>query len=203
MSVSNSNNDGVIGPIVAAGELEEALRQVRESESEMVQLVALTMKSNSRIQVPQARGFVYHEVKALGLSPKITKEWAGKILTRKRMNNRLVRPPLIWQPLPPQRPRKKSDWEMSTFVRDGRTFEADRYAPEKGLEVNGRQIHHSCSQAIHFISKVLRTKEGIHQFIVNYDTRPAVAAWGNYVITQREAAERRALGVTGRGATVT
>jgi len=199
MSVNNSEVDGVIAPAVPASELEEAAKQTRVDEGDKVQLIAMTMKGNSKVQIPVARGFKFVTVPALGLSPDVTTSWAKKIMTAKRVNNRLVRPPLIWHLRPGKAPKRA---EAKFFEREGRRFNTDVYAPPEGLVINGRTIHHSVSQAQHFISRVLRTKEAIHRFIVEFDTRPDVAAWGNYVITQKEAEERENLGIANRSGAV-
>ena len=190
--------DGTITPSVPAAELEAALKNARNAETELVRLVALTMKDNCNIQVPVARGYVFTHVPALGLSPEMPLSFAKKIVQGKPANGR-VRPPVIWHLQPPARPK---NYKPQTFEREGRMFETETVAPPSGMTVNGREIHHSVSQALFFISRVLRTREGIHRFITEFDTRPAVAAWGNFVITQKEAEERQALGVAGRGATV-
>jgi len=199
MSVSNNNEDGVFSPSVPASELEEALKRSKSAEEDMVQLIAITMKENSKLQIPVARGFKFVTVGALGLSPEVTLSWAERVMTQKRQNNRLVRPPLIWHLKPKTAPK---NYKKRYFENNGRQFETDIYAPPKGFSVNGRELYHSVSQSQHFISRVLRTKEGIHRYIVEFDTRPAVAAWGNFVITQKEAQEREALGVPGRQMTV-
>lgn len=195
---TRKTNDGVITPSVPASELEAALAKTRDAEAEKVRLVALTMKDNCNIQVPVARGYVFNHVPALGLSPEMPLSWASKIVQGKPSNGR-VRPPLIWHLQPPPRPK---NYKPSYFEKDGRRFETETVAPPANTIVNGREIHHSVSQALFFIAQVLRTREGVHRFITEFDTRPAVAAWGNYVITRKEREEREQLGVAGRGAVV-
>ncbi len=190
--------DGVIEPSVPSEELEKALKKAKDAEQEQVRLVAITMKDNCNVQVPVARGFKFYHVEPLALSPEMPLAWAQKIIETKPSRSR-VRPPVVWHLQPPARPK---NYRPQGFEREGRYFETETVAPAKGTMVNGREIYHSVSQAQHFISRVLRTREGIHRFITEFDTRPAVAAWGNYVITQKEAEERQQLGVASGAATV-
>lgn len=190
--------DGIIEPSVPSEELERALKKAKNAESEQVQLVAITMKDNCNVQVPVARGFRFYHVKPLELSPEMPLAWAQKIIETKPSRSR-VRPPVVWHLKPPARPK---NYRPQYFEREGRQFETETVAPPSGTFVNGREIFHSVSQAQHFISRVLRTREGIHRFITEFDTRPAVAAWGNYVITLKEAEERQQLGVASGAATV-
>ena len=196
---SHKDKDDVYVPSVPAHELKAALEKTKNAEAEMVRLIALTMKDNCNIQVPVARGFKFYHVGPLGVSPQMPLTWATKIVSPKKQATGRIRPPVIWHLAPDPRPK---NFKQQSFVRDGRTFFTDTYAPPKGLTVNGRELHHSISQAIHFISRVLKTREGIHRFITEFDTRGEVAAWGNYVMIQKEAEERDALGVAGRGAAV-
>ena len=185
---------GVVEPNVGTDELEAALRRSKESDGETVRLVAVTMKEHNKIQIPVARGFKFEDIPALGISPEVPKDWGEKMVEARRLNSANVRPAVVWHLEPPSRPRNP---EKKFFERDGRRFYTDVYAPPKGTVINGRPIYHSVSQSIHFISRVLRTVPGIQRWITDYDTRPEVAAWGNYVIQQREQDERDALGVSG------
>jgi hypothetical protein len=192
MAKHRKDEDGVVVPAVAAEELERALAKAREDEGEQVQLVAITMKKSSKIQVPVARGFKFVEVAPLQLSPPVAKTWADNVVQERMQRSKNVRPALVWHVAPPPRPKNA---QKKYFERGGRRFYTDVYAPPEKLTVNGREIHHSISQSIHFISKVLRTSQGIQRWITDFDTRPDVAAWGNYVIQQKEAAEREMLGI--------
>ena len=49
----------------------------------MVRLVALTMKTSSKIQVPVARGFKFVNVEPLGLSPEIPISFAERVTRAK------------------------------------------------------------------------------------------------------------------------
>ena len=196
---THKDDDGVYVPSVPAHELEAALKKAKDAETEMVQLIALTMKDNCNIQVPVARGFKFFHVGPLGISPEMPLSWAKKIVAPKKQSTGRIRPPIIWHLAPPSRPK---NFKQASFTRGGRMFYTDTFAPPKNTIVNGRELFHSVSQSLHFISKVLQTREGIHRFITEFDTRAEVAAWGNYVMIQKESEERDALGVAGRGAAV-
>ena len=195
----NRSVDGVITPKVGPDELEKALELARQEAGEQVRLVAITMKECSKIQVPVARGFEFVEVGPLGLSPPVPKEWAMTMVADRVVRSRNVRPALIWHIAPPPRPKNA---QRKFFERDGRKFFTDIYAPSEDLLINGRQIYHSISQSIFFIARVLRTAPGIQRWITDFDTRPEVAMYGNYVIQSREAEEREMLGVSQNRATV-
>ena len=185
--------DDVIVPNVSSAELESALKRVKEEEGEKTRLVALTMRESNKIQIPVARGFKFVDVPPLGLSPEVPVSWAEKMTEPRHQNARGVKPAVVWHVAPEPRPKNA---QRKSFERDGRRFYTDIYAPSEKLVINGREIKHSVSQSIHFISRVLRTVPGIQRWITDFDTRPEVAAWGNYVIQQREAEERQALGVS-------
>ena len=190
---------GVIVPDVGPDELERALDLAKKEKSETVRLVAITMKETSKIQVPVARGFEFVEVGPLGLSPPVPKDWAQTIVQDRVQRSRNVRPALIWHIAPPPRPKNA---QKKFFERDGRKFFTDIYAPSEELIVNGRRIYHSISQSLFFINKILRTPVGIQRWITDFDTRPEVAMYGNYVIQRREAEEREMLGVPQNRSTV-
>lgn len=189
---TNRGDDGVISPRVSSDELDAAAKKARSAESEMVNLVALTMKTSSSLQVPAARGFKFVNVEPLGVSPQVPKSFAEKVVGNKRSNSNSVRPVIVWHICPDKRPKSAKDQHFQTS--DGLTFRTDVYAPPEGLEINGRKIYHSVSQAQHFIGRVLRTKEGIQRFITEFDTRPDVAAYGNYVINLKDREQREMIG---------
>jgi len=196
MAVTTKNEDGVVSPTVSAKELKAAMEQQSKEEGATTRLVALTMKQTSKIQVPVARGFKYQTVGPLGVTSEVPLDYAKRITQPKRMNSRAVRPAIVWHLVPEKRPKgyKKQSFTTATGV----TFNTDTYAPDEGLEIFGRKIYHSVSQAQHFIAKVLRTKEGIHRFITEFDTRPDVASYGNYMISIKDREEREMLGVNAR-----
>jgi len=196
MATNTKNEEGVVSPAVSAKELKAAMDEQTKQESDSVQLVALTMKKYSKIQVPVARGFKYVSVEPLGVTPKLPVDYAKRVTQPKRINNKNVRPALVWHIMPEKKP--KGYKKQSFTTQNGMTFGTDTYAPEEGLEIFGRKIYHSVSQAQHFIAKVLRTKEGIHRFITEFDTRPDVASYGNYMISEKDREEREMLGVTAR-----
>jgi hypothetical protein len=194
--ITSVDSDGVISPQVSGDELEAAMRKQRSAESEMVRLIALTMKSSSKIQIPAARGFKYVTVGPLEISPPVPLDYAKRVIQPKRINSRTVRPVIIWQLAPEARPKNAK--KTSFTVASGLKFNTDIYAPEEGLEIFGRKIYHSVSQSQHFIAKVLRTKAGIHRFITEFDTRPDVAGYGNYMISEKDREEREMLGMSAR-----
>ena len=187
------DSDGVVVPSVSSKELERAMNERKGEEGQMVKLVALTMKNSCKIQVPAARGFKYVSVEPLGVSPPVPLDYAKRVVQPKRLNSRSVRPSIIWHIAP--EPRPKNAKPQSFTVSSGMKFNTDVYAPAEGLEIFGRKIYHSVNQAQHFIAKVLRTKAGIHRFITEFDTRPDVAAYGNYIISEKDREERQMLGV--------
>lgn len=194
--VTSVSEDGDITPQVSADELEAAMKNQRAAEGDMVKLIALTMKTSSKIQIPSARGFKYVTVGPLGISPLVPLDYAKRITQPKRINSKTVKPVLIWH-LSPNRAPKNA--KIGSFtVASGLKFNTNVYAPEEGLEIFGRKIYHSVSQAQHFIAKVLRTKAGIHRFITEFDTRPDVAGYGNYIISEKDREEREMLGMTAR-----
>tara|TARA_Y100000114_G_C11763516_1_gene331436 strand:- start:1474 stop:2085 length:612 start_codon:yes stop_codon:yes gene_type:complete len=193
---TKKEDDGTISPAVTAKQLKDALENTEKSEQEMVRLVALTMKTSSKIQVPVARGFKFVNVEPLGLSPEIPISFAERVTRAKRMNSATVRPAIVWHIAPPKKPKNAKPESFST--RDGTTFKTSRYAPEEGLEINGRKIYHSVSQAQNFIGKVLRTKEGIQRFITDFDTRADVAHYGNYMIMIKDREEKEMIGANAR-----
>ena len=190
------NEDGVFVPAVSSQELEAAMKQASSDESEKVRMIAITMKKSSKVQIPVARGFKYVEVEPFGVTPEVSVEYAKRVTKQKKMNSRMVRPVLVWHIEPPKRPKNAKRSSFTTA--SGLKFNTDVYAPEEGLEIFGRKIYHSVSQAQHFIAKVLRTKAGIHRFITEFDTRPDVAAYGNYIISEKDREEREMLGVNAR-----
>lgn len=192
MAISNRKEDGVITPNVSSAELEAALAKVKHEEGEKVRLVALTMRDSNKIQIPLARGFKFVDVGPLGLSPEVPLSWGLKMTEARQQNARGVKPAIVWHLAPEPRPKNA---QRKSFDRNGRKFYTDVYAPDEKMVINGREIKHSVSQSLHFVSRVLRTIPGIQRWITDFDTRPEVAAWGNYVIQQREAEEREALGV--------
>ena len=194
--VNLMDKDGVISPQVSTEELEAAMKKQRSQGGDMVRLVALTMKGNSRIQIPVARGFKYVTVGPLDVSPPVPLDYAERVLRPKRLNSKTVRPVIIWQREPIKAP--KNSKKASFTVSSGLKFGTDIYAPEEGLEIFGRKIYHSVSQSQHFIAKVLRTKAGIHRFITEFDTRPDVAGYGNYMISEKDREEREMLGMNAR-----
>lgn len=194
--VTSVSEDGVVSPQVSGHELEQAMKKQKAAEGDMVRLIALTMKSQSKIQVPVARGFKYVTVEPLGVSPLVPLDYAKRVVQPKRVNSRTVRPVIIWQLEPERRPKNAK--KSSFTVASGLKFNTDIYAPEEGLEIFGRKIYHSVSQSQHFIAKVLRTKAGIHRFITEFDTRPDVAAYGNYMISEKDREEREMLGMNAR-----
>ena len=192
----SKSEEGVITPVVSSEELKNAMSDQQKLEHTKVRLVALTMKTQSKIQVPVARGFKYVSVEPLGITPEIPEDYAKRVTQPKRINHRNVRPPLVWHIQPEARPK---NYKKQTFTTsDGMTFSTDTYAPDEGLEIFGRKIYHSVSQAQHFIAKVLRTKEGIRRFITEFDTRPDVASYGNYMISIKDREEREMLGMNAR-----
>lgn len=197
MAKHTTSKDGVVEPNVGTEELEKALEKSKADDDRSVYLVAVTMKDHNKIQVPVARGFKFVDVPALGMSPMVSHDWAQRVVAPKRLNSTGVKPAIVWHIAPEPRPRNH---KMKYFERDGRRFGTCTFAPPKGTIVNGREIHHSISQSLHFISKVLRTVPGIQRWITEFDTRPEVAAWGNFVIQQREQEERDALGVSASAA---
>ncbi len=202
--VTTKNEDGVIKPAVSSAELESAMRRQKADEGEMVRLIALTMKSHSKLQVPVAEGFKYVTVPPLGISPPIPLDYAKRVIQPKRMNSKSVRPVIVWQIEPPKRPKNSKPVPPFSVRMESnggfRTlkFGTDTYAPEEGFEISGRKIYHSVSQAQHFIANVLRTKAGVQRFITDFDTRPDVAAYGNFIISEKDREEREMLGVTAR-----
>lgn len=189
---TRKDEDGVIKPAVSDEELSAAAKRSSAQGKKDVRLVALTMKTSASIQIPEGLGFRFHSVGPLGVSPLVTKNFAEKVSRSKRMNSSSVRPSVIWHICPGKKP--KGAKEQSFTTSDGFTFKTDVYAPPEGLEINGRKIYHSVSQAQHFIGKVLRTKEGIQRFITEFDTRPDVAAYGNYVITLKDREQAEMIG---------
>tara|TARA_Y100001973_G_scaffold106348_1_gene183692 strand:- start:35019 stop:35651 length:633 start_codon:yes stop_codon:yes gene_type:complete len=202
--VTTKNEDGVIKPAVSSSELESAVKRQKAAEVEMVRLVALTMKKSSKLQVPVAEGFKYVTVPPLGISPPIPLDYAERVLRPKRMNSKSVRPVVVWQMEPGRRPKGAKPIPPFSVRLDSNgssrvlKFGTDIYAPEEGFEIFGRKIYHSVSQAQHFIANVLRTKAGIQRFITDFDTRPDVAAYGNFIISEKDREERDMLGVTAR-----
>ena len=190
---TKKEEDGTITPNVSTSELESALSKSKQVEGETVKLVALTMRESNKIQIPVSRGFQFVDVPPLGVSPEVPRQWGEKMTEPRKINASGVRPAIVWHIAPEPRPKNA---QRKSFDRDGRKFYTDIYAPSEKLVINGREIHHSISQSIHFISRVLRTVPGIQRWITDFDTRPEVAAWGNFVIQQREAEERAALGVS-------
>ena len=126
----------------------------------------------------------------------MTKSFANKVTAPKRLNSQSVRPAIVWHECPEPRPKGAKSQSFKTS--DGQTFQTDVYAPPEGLEINGRKIYHSINQAQHFIGKVLRTKEGVQRFITEFDTRPEVAAYGNYIIMLKDREQREMIGATAR-----
>ena len=196
MAANTKNEEGVVSPSVSAQELRAAMEEQSRVEEDTLQLIAITMKQYSKVQVPVARGFKYVSVGPLGVTPPIPAEYAKRITQPKRINSKTVRPALVWHIKPDAKP--KGYKKQSFTTQNGMTFGTNTYAPEEGLEIFGRKIYHSVSQAQHFIAKVLRTKEGIHRFITEFDTRPDVASYGNYMISEKDREEREMLGVTAR-----
>ena len=196
MASNTKSEEGVVTPTVSAKELKAAMEEQSRVEANSLQLIAITMKQYSKVQVPVARGFKYVSVEPLGITPPIPADYAKRITQPKRINNKNVRPALVWHIRPEVQP--KGYKKQSFQTQNGMTFGTNTYAPEEGLEIYGRKIYHSVSQAQHFIAKVLRTKEGIHRFITEFDTRPDVASYGNYMISEKDREEREMLGVTTR-----
>ena len=188
----------IIKPKVSSKALEEAAAKAAEQEEEMVQLVALTMRPNNKIQVQSGMGFYFAEVKALGLSPKVPKSYAESVTKPRDLNDPRIKPAIVWHPLPEPRPKNSKTQSFEREV-DGRKvrFETDTYAPSRNLIINGRQIHHSVSQAQHFISHCLTTIPGVQRFITEFDNRAAVAQWGNYVINVLTRKEQQNMGMSG------
>ena len=90
--VTSVSEDGVVSPQVSGHELEQAMKKQKAAEGDMVRLIALTMKSQSKIQVPVARGFKYVTVEPLGVSPLVPLDYAKRVVQPKRVNSRTRSP---------------------------------------------------------------------------------------------------------------
>lgn len=199
MSKGNMKKDGVVQPVPGVAGLEAALEAAKNQAEPTVRLIALTMKPINKIQIPVATGYVVEEVAPLGRTPKVTDEWADRMTAPKALNSRAVRPAIVWHKEPPVRPKSA---KRQSFVKDGRTFYTDTFAPDAGFMVNGRAIYHSVSQSMNFITHVLRTIPGIQRWITEFDTRPEVAQWGNYEIMRRTAEANENLGLANNDSVV-
>jgi hypothetical protein len=188
----------LIKPEVSSEVLEAAAARASQDEQDTVHLIALTMRGSSRLQVPKGMGFYYADVKPLGLSPAIPKTVADSVTAGRTQNDAAIKPAVVWQPVPPQRPKNA---KLKSFVREVNghrvEFVADTFAPPPDMIINGRRIYHSVSQAQNYISHCLTTIPGVERFITEFDTRPAVAKWGNYVINVMRQKEQVNMGLTG------
>ena len=62
MASNTTSEEGVVTPTVSAKELKAAMEEQSRVEANSLQLIAITMKQYSKVQVPVARGFKYVSV---------------------------------------------------------------------------------------------------------------------------------------------
>lgn len=179
---------------VSAVEREAAASRAKAAGKEpMVRLINMTM-GNASLRVPQGGGVVRETVPPFGLTSPLPASYAKRQNRRRAPERKYESNRQTWAQEPDVRPAGYTP-ESFQDKASGQEFITDSYRPSDNRKTpSGGQYRHSIRQAQLFVAG-LKTADAVRRYTRLFDNRTEVLAYAHTVLSARQAAEMKALGI--------